>query len=53
MRFDSGMIACTRQLLEYAIKNEILTNFTNIEILEETRVIELVADVSVRKDNHI
>ncbi|MGB7954607.1 MAG: hypothetical protein WCF23_11560 [Candidatus Nitrosopolaris sp.] len=50
MRFDSGMytIACTRQLLEYAIKNEILTNFTNIEILEETRVIELVVD---DKDN--
>jgi hypothetical protein len=44
MSFDSGMytIACTRQLLEHTIRNEILTHYTNIEILEDTRVTGLV-----------
>jgi len=52
MRFDSGKytIACTRQLLEYTIRNEILTHYTNIEILEDTRVTGLVAGDNKKED---
>jgi flavin-dependent dehydrogenase len=52
MSFDSGMytIACTRQLLEHTIRNEILTHYTNIEILEDTRVTGLVVGKNRRED---
>ena len=52
MSFDSGMytIACTRQLLEYTIRNEILTHYTNIEILEDTRVTGLIAGENKKED---
>jgi 2-polyprenyl-6-methoxyphenol hydroxylase-like FAD-dependent oxidoreductase len=52
MSFDSGMytIACTRQLLEYTIRNEILTHYSNIEILEDTRVTGLVAGENKKED---
>ena len=53
MSFDSGMytIACTRQLLEHTIRNEILTHYTNIEILEDTRVTGLVAGENKKEDD--
>jgi 2-polyprenyl-6-methoxyphenol hydroxylase-like FAD-dependent oxidoreductase len=52
MSFDSGMytIACARQLLEHTIRNEILTHYTNIEILEDTRVTGLVVGKNRRED---
>jgi flavin-dependent dehydrogenase len=55
MSFDSGMytIACTRQLLEHAIRNEILTHYTNIDILEDTRVTGLVVGENRREEDNV
>jgi hypothetical protein len=55
MSFDSGMytIACTRQLLEHTIRNEILAHHTNIEILEDTRVTGLVVGENRREEDNV
>jgi flavin-dependent dehydrogenase len=44
LNFDSKMItlACTRQLLEYSIREEVRTNFPNIEFIENTVVTGLL-----------
>ena len=41
--FNSGMntVVCSRQLLEYTIRQEILEKYLNIKIIENTRVIGL------------
>ncbi|HYZ49524.1 MAG TPA: hypothetical protein VE593_01450, partial [Nitrososphaeraceae archaeon] len=41
--FNSGMntIVCSRQLLEYTIRQEILEKYSNIKIIENTRVVGL------------
>jgi flavin-dependent dehydrogenase len=46
--FDSEMmtLACTRQLLEYAIRNELISNFPDVEILENTKVTGLLLSES-------
>ena len=44
MRFKSGMdtIACTRPLLEYEIRNELLAQSRNIKIIDNFRVVSLI-----------
>ncbi len=44
MRFKSGMdtIACTRPLLEYEIRNELLAQSQNIKIIDNFRVVNLI-----------
>ena len=44
IRFESDLttIACTRQLLEHEIRNEIVANFPNVNILEGTRATGLL-----------
>ena len=44
IRFESDLttIACTRQLLEHEIRNEIVANFPNVNILESTRATGLL-----------
>jgi 2-polyprenyl-6-methoxyphenol hydroxylase-like FAD-dependent oxidoreductase len=51
MRFKSGMytIACTRPLLEYAIRNELLAQSQNIKIIDNTRVINLIKNPGENK----
>ena len=46
IRFESDLttIACTRQLLEYEIRNEIVANFPNVNILESTRATGLLIE---------
>ncbi|CAN5830513.1 hypothetical protein BH23THE1_BH23THE1_22300 [soil metagenome] len=44
IKFESNLttIACTRQLLEHEIKNEIIESFHNVNLRENTRATELV-----------
>jgi flavin-dependent dehydrogenase len=44
MKFESNLttVACTRQLLEHEIRNEIIKNFTNVNVRENTRATGLV-----------
>jgi len=55
LTFDSKMttLACTRQLLEYAMRKELMTNFSNVEFIENTRVTGLLLDLieEEEKDN--
>ncbi len=46
IRFESDLttIACTRQLLEHEIRNEIVANFPNVNILESTRATGLLIE---------
>ena len=46
LTFDSKMttLACTRQLLEYAIRDDLKTNFPNLEFIEKTNVTGLLLD---------
>jgi len=46
IRFESDLtpIACTRQLLEHEIRNEIVANFPNVNILENTRATGLLIE---------
>lgn len=52
LNFKSGIttIACTRQLLDYEIRNEILENFANVIIREKTMAKGLVIEKSVEKE---
>jgi 2-polyprenyl-6-methoxyphenol hydroxylase-like FAD-dependent oxidoreductase len=54
LTFDSKMttLACTRQLLEYALRKELMTNFPNVEFNDNTRVTGLLLDlIEEEKDN--
>ena len=53
LTFDSKMttLACTRQLLEYAIREELRTNFPSVEFLENTNATGLLFDVMEEQDN--
>jgi flavin-dependent dehydrogenase len=44
MNFPSNMntLACSRQLLEYVIRNEIITKYSNIEFVDNTKVTGLL-----------
>jgi 2-polyprenyl-6-methoxyphenol hydroxylase-like FAD-dependent oxidoreductase len=46
IKFESNLttIACTRHLLEHEIKNEIIENFPNVRLLENTWVTGLVIE---------
>ena len=46
LTFDSKMttLACTRQLLEYAIRDDLKTNFPNLEFIEKTNVTGLLLE---------
>lgn len=46
IKFESNLttIACTRQLLEHEIRNEIIENFPNVNLLENTRATGLVVE---------
>jgi 2-polyprenyl-6-methoxyphenol hydroxylase-like FAD-dependent oxidoreductase len=51
MRFNSGMytIACTRPLLEYAIRTELLVQSQNIKIIDNARVTNLIKNPGENK----
>jgi len=48
MNFPSNMntLACSRQLLEYVIRSEITTKYSNIEFVDNTKVIGLLFEKS-------
>jgi flavin-dependent dehydrogenase len=50
IKFESNLttIACTRQLLEHEIRNEIIERFPNVSILESTRATGLVVTTDVK-----
>lgn len=46
MRLESGLstLACTRPLLENTIRDELLTNYQNVQFLDNAKVVDLLFD---------
>ena len=55
LTFDSKMttLACTRQLLEFAIREDLKTNFLSLEFIEKTNVTGLLLDGMDNKSKRV